>query len=248
MAPAPPIHENQRVRMHDLIAAGVAAARQRKRWTQEEAARRFRHVGLTTYRTSTVGSLEAGLRRPRLDEVLLMCAALDCTLDQLLPATEEPIELGDGAVMSADAVRSLLCDGMPAETTAEMHFPGDATEVEYVLGRAVAEVDQIMPLLVPIRRHSPSLGDEDITAALELPDDAERHAARRLGIHPSQVKLASRALWRRDFAEERDARIGDLSQLEPRSRQARRGLVTREMLGAMRDYLDSVPGERGADA
>lgn len=247
MAPVPPIHENQRVRMHDLIAAGVAAARQRKRWTQEEAARRFRHVGLTTWRTSTVGSLEAGLRRPRLDEVLLMCAALDCTLDQLLPDTPDPIELGDGAVMSPAAVRSLLCRDLGVEAAGEMHFPGDS-EAEAMLVRAVAEVREDEALLAPIRRHSPDLDDADVAAALELPDDTERHAARRLAVRPAQVKLAARHLWRKSFADERDSRVGDLSQLEPRSRQARRGLVTREMLGAMRDYLDSVPGERGADA
>jgi hypothetical protein len=38
------------------------------------------------------------------------------------------------------------------------------------------------------------------------------------------VKLSARVLWdHRDFDDERDGRIGDVDELEPRSRQARRG-------------------------
>ena len=228
--------------MHDLIAAGVAEARQRKRWTQEETARAFRHHGLASYRTGTVGQLEAGLRRPRLDEVLLICAALDCTLEELLPDAEEQIRLGDGAVMPASAVRSLLCRGLAKGSgiDAPMYFPGDVEAAE-MLARADAEGRKIRPLLVPIRRYSPDLGAEDINEALwVLPNDAERHAARRLGVHPAQVKLAARALWHRNFTEERDARIGDASEFEPRSLQAHRGLVARAMLADLRAYLAAV--------
>jgi 8-oxo-dGTP diphosphatase len=221
--------------MHDLIGKGVAAARQRKRWTQEDAAREFRYRGLTTWRTSTVGSLEAGMRRPRLDEVVLMCAALGVALDDLLPDSDELIELGDGARMTPLAVRAVL-DGSFDEDT-EASFPG-AEKVIADIARARPERRRVEALLAPIHQYDAAgLTPDDVRTSFLAPADAERHAARRLNVHPAQVKLAARALWHRDFADERDARIGDPQELEPRSRQAKRGLVTRAMLAEMREYI-----------
>jgi hypothetical protein len=60
------------------------------------------------------------------------------------------------------------------------------------------------------------------------------------------VKLVSRALWdHRDFDEERDRRVGDIDQLPPRSRQARRGLVTRHMIAELRDAFEEMGVGKG---
>jgi transcriptional regulator with XRE-family HTH domain len=245
--------KNWRMRMHDVIARGVAAARQRKRWTQEEAAREFRYHGLTTWRTSTVGSLEAGLRRPRFDEVLLMAAALEVSLEELIVGEDELVELGDGAVMTPHAIRILLRDfdellKLPIRS---VYFPG-YEKLGELYARSKAEREGLEPLLEPLVRWSERYGQMKLTggdwsAALGTPGDAERHAARRLGVHPAQLKLAARVLYRRNFAEERDARIGDAGELEPRSLQARRGLVTRAMLAQLQILLGEAysgkPGE-----
>jgi 8-oxo-dGTP diphosphatase len=221
--------------MHDLIGKGVAAARKRRRWTQEDAAREFRYHGLTAWRTSTVGSLEAGMRRPRLDEVVLMCAALGVGLDELLPDSDKLIELGDGARMTSAAVRSALAGSADEDT--EASFPG-ADRVIDAIARDRPERRRVEALLAPIARYAGwGLTNADWETAFLTPSDAERHAARRLKVHPAQVKLAARALWRQDFAGERDARVGDPGQIEPRSRQARRGLVTRTMLAELREYI-----------
>jgi hypothetical protein len=245
MTQAPRIEENRQVRMHDLIAMGVAAARQRKRWTQEEAARQFRHVGLSTWRTSTVGSLESGLRRPRLDEVLLMCAALDISVADLVPDVAQFIDLGDGAAMSPAAVRALLSGRKLPRGEADFSYPGEATDDE-AIRRAGAERDRQRALIKPMLDWaSLDQWSDEVHRVFLAPSDAEKHAARRLKIEPVQVKAASLALWRKDFEAERDSRVGDTSQIEPRSRQARRGLVTREMLGSMRTFLDDVYGAAG---
>jgi hypothetical protein len=83
----------------------------------------------------------------------------------------------------------------------------------------------------------------DFYAALSrTPDDADRHAARRLGIEPAQVRLAARVLWRRDFAQERDARVGEVSGLAQRTLQARRGHAARAMLAELSTFLrDTYP-------
>jgi transcriptional regulator with XRE-family HTH domain len=171
--------------MHDVIGKGAAAIRRRKGWTQEQAARAYRNEGLTTWRTGTVGSLEAGLRRPGIDDVLRMCAALGTTLDGLIQAADEGgecmVELAPGVTASTRAIRDRL-------------RPGDA------------------PHPIP-------------------------HAARRLGTSPAEVRRAALALWLRSFDEERDARIGDATAMDPRSRQARRGHAAREMLSEIAEAV-----------
>ena len=64
------------------------------------------------------------------------------------------------------------------------------------------------------------------------------------------MKLSARILWdHRDFDDERDSRIGDIDELEPRSRQARRGLVTREMLAELRALFEEIrTGKEGNGA
>jgi transcriptional regulator with XRE-family HTH domain len=239
--------KNWQVRVHDLLAKGVAAARHRKGWTQEQTARVFRHHGLTSWRTSTVGSLESGLRRPKLDEALLMAHALEVTLDELIVGEDERVELGDGAVMTPRGIRELLTGGFhkfddrPINDMPYESFPGHA-EAARQLARAEPERERLEKLLAPIRNHPAASGllARDWLDSFRTPVDAERHAARRLKVEPPQVILAARVLWHRDFAGERDARIGDAADMEPRSLQARRGLVTRGMLGELKAFLDEA--------
>jgi hypothetical protein len=49
------------------------------------------------------------------------------------------------------------------------------------------------------------------------------------------------ASWGRSYDEERDADVA--GELEPRSRQARRGLVTRGMLGTLRFIIANAYGD-----
>jgi transcriptional regulator with XRE-family HTH domain len=227
--------------MHDLIGTGVAAARQRRHWTQEQTAVRFRLYGLTAWRTSTVGSLEAGLRRPRLDEVLLMAVALEVSVADLIPDVDELVELGDGAAMSVRAIRALLSgnwDAFPHDP-ADFDYPGDAQEAE-ALDRAGAERDRQRALIKPILdKLALDPWSPEVHRVFLPATDAETHAARRLKIKPVQLKAAS-LVWGKDFTDERDARIADAEKLGQRSLQARRGLATREMISELRALLRDV--------
>jgi transcriptional regulator with XRE-family HTH domain len=185
--------------VHRLIGAGVAAARYRLRWPQSTAAAALRRHGLTAWRTSTVGQLEIGLRRPRLDEIVLIAMALNVPVADLIPVTGELIELGDGVMVSDASIRAILCGSFPGTP--------DATP------RAVKE----------------------------SPSDAERYAGRRLKVPPQQIAEAAQLMWGASFETERDSRVSDVEKLEPRSRQARRGLVAREMFKELRAFLDD-PG------
>jgi transcriptional regulator with XRE-family HTH domain len=239
--------------MYDLIARGVAEARQRKGWTQEQAARVFRAHGLRAWRKGTVGQLEAGLRRPRLDEVLLMARALEVTVDQLIPGGDrERVELEDDAVVSPRWIREMLRgeffkeDRLLSELPYE-RFPLDDTLAEiHRLAREADERAHEEQIVDWDTQHDDKLVAADLMASHKRPSDAERHAAHRLGVEPSDVKLVSRALWdHRNFDEERDRRVGDIDQLPPRSRQARRGLVTRHMIAELRDAFEEMGVGKG---
>ena len=177
-----------------------------------------------------------------------MARALGVTLDKLIPGgDDERVELGDDAVVSPRWIREILSggfydqlvEGMPYE-----HFPVHHIMAE-VHRLTQEQEDRDAPVEAAINewaeRHDITLMAGDLFASHKRPSDAERHAAQRLGVQISPLKLASRALWdHRNFDEERDRRVGNVDELEPRSRQARRGLVTRQMLAELRALFDEI--------
>jgi hypothetical protein len=197
------------------------------------------------------------LRKPGLNEVLLMARAFGITVDKLIPGgDDERVELGDDAKVSPRWIREMLRGEFfrgdrPLKELPYERFPLDDIMAE-VRRRAQAEEERIAPLEAQIlewdAQHDDKLMAEDLLASHKRPSDAERHAAQRLGVEVTHVKLASRALWdHRDFDEERDRRVGNVDELEPRSRQARRGLVTREMLAEFRVLFNEIKVGRGWD-
>jgi transcriptional regulator with XRE-family HTH domain len=246
--------------MYDVIARGVAEARHRKGWTQEQTAKMFRAHGLRAWRKGTVGQLEAGLRKPRLDELLVIARALGTSVDKLFPGRDgERVELGDDAQVSPRWIREMLTGEFftnldrPAEEMPYERFPLDDVMAE-IMRLARAEEKRNAYAMEAIGRwaeqHDVKLMGADLFAAHERASDAERHAAQRLGVRIAPLKLASRALWNhKSFDQERDYRVGNADELPPRSRQARRGLVTREMFTELRILFQEIgvlPG-RGSD-
>jgi hypothetical protein len=188
------------------------------------------------------------------DEMLLMARALGVTLDRLIPGgDDERVELGDDAEVSPRWIREMLSGGFYERLAVEMpyeHFPVHDIMAE-VARRAEAERKRAHEeqILDWAEHHGITLMAGDLFASHKRPSDSERHAAQRLGVEPSDVQLTSRALWKHlDFDEERDRRVGDIDQLPPRSRQARRGLVTRQMIAQLRVAFEEMgvgEGEAG---
>jgi transcriptional regulator with XRE-family HTH domain len=247
------------VQMHELIGKGFAEARRSQGLTQEQAARRLQGRGLTAWRKSTVGQLEAGLRRPRLDEVLRMAAALNVSVHQLIPGGDDAcVELGEGASVSPRWIREMLTGELyreprrPIEQVPYARFPVQDV-MEQVTERLQAERERFRWRTASIREHAPFddpfITGEDEHHAFDPPTDTDRHAAKRLGIEVPELKYTARILWEhRDFDEERDRRVANIDELPPRSRQARRGLVTRQMLAELDAFLDRVGFDRKRDA
>ena len=169
----------------------------------------------------------------------------------------ERIELGDDAEVSPRWIREMPTGDFyrdrPLEDLPYEQFPVDELMADALI-RSEAEKKRVDALAQPIlewaKQHDVKLAEGDWLAVLETASDTERRAARRLGVDIAQVKLSARVLWdHRDFDDERDGRIGEVDELEPRSRQARRGLVTREMLAELRALFEEIrTGKEGNGA
>jgi transcriptional regulator with XRE-family HTH domain len=237
------------VRIHELLGAGIRAARQRQGWRQQDASREFRRAGLRTWTPVAVGQVENGTRKPSIGELLLACYALQCSLAELVPTdVDEMVDMGVGATMTAGAIRSLLSGINPGDLRRdEIYTPGDAWWAEFYR-RSAAERDRVKPLLDRVFAGADNeMTGHDELAALRTPTEAESRAAERLKIEPVVLKGAARRLWKRDFEEERDARAGEPDDLTPQTLQARRGHATRAMLAELRAFLDERFGTGGEE-
>lgn len=228
------------VRIHDAIGAGIRAARLAKGWRQQDASYRFRAYGLPTWTPGAVSQVEAGVRKPNVGELLLAAAALEVAVADLIPATDELIDLGTGATMSARAVRALLAGDFGAfpRSPDDFSFPGDSA-MEDALARAGAERDRQRALIQPILNLS-SLDpwSAEVHRVFLAPTEAESRAAARLRVEPVQVRAAALVLWSRDFEEERDGRAGTAD--DPKVLQAQRGHATRAMLADLGELLSAA--------
>lgn len=240
--------------MRELVGRSVAETRRKLGLTQDQVAARFRQHGLRSWGRGTVGQLEAGLRNPGLAELLLMAHALRIGICDLFPdRDDELVEIGEGAEVSPRWIREMITGDLWTKYVGQpsTEHPREQLPLEAYTGdvQLAAEAQRRRALLAPTFGWAASRGiewtREDWDAVWSPVTEAERHAATRLGVKPAQVKFSARLLWdHRDFDDERDRRIGDIDQLEPRSRQARRGLVTRQMLTELRALLDEISGQQ----
>lgn len=236
----------QPVEIHELIGAGIRAAREQKGWRQEDAAAQFRFYGLTTWRRSTVADVEAGRRRPSIGNLLLVALALDVTLADLIPEdVSERIDLGDGASMGAAEVRALLSgdhEALDNLDSDDVHWVPGNDVVAAIYERVEPEIKRLRTLVRPLEDASTRpLNAGDWRSAIRKPTEAETRASARLGVEPAQLKMAARVLWGRDFEEERDARAqtGTPGQ-SAAAVQARRGHAARAMLAELETFIGNA--------
>lgn len=72
-------------------------------------------------------------------------------------------------------------------------------------------------------------------------DESVRKAARRLDMDPTILAGEARKLWGRPFIAEREQRLKSVIDEPARTRQARRGHVTRELVSELEAHLEANP-------
>jgi transcriptional regulator with XRE-family HTH domain len=227
------------VKIHEAIGAGIRAARLARGWRQQDASYWFRFYGLATWTPGAVSQVEAGVRKPGIGELVLAARTLGVPVASLIPDTDELIDLGAGAAMSASAVRAALADmSMFPRAPGDFSFPGDSA-TEDALARAGAERDRRRALIQPILdRSSLDPWSAEMHRVFLPPTEAESRAAVRLRVEAVQVRAAALVLWSRDFELERDSRAGTAD--DPKVLQAQRGHATRAMLAELRELLTAA--------
>ncbi|MFG3235011.1 helix-turn-helix transcriptional regulator [Streptomyces antibioticus] len=206
--------------------------------TAEDVARRARHLGLPWHR-STVGQIEQGKRSVTAAELLLFPLLYEKPLNALLPSTEAAIWMTpQTAVHGAELGRVLVEGYIPIAT------PADASSAEWHL---LGMKDMLRDLVAAAEEDMAQWPADARAKYVAQPDEAETKGAKRLNTTPQYVAYASRELWGRGLAEERDARLAERPEppASPRALQAARGHVTRTLLNELAPAVAEHERHRG---
>jgi hypothetical protein len=205
---------------------------------QEDAAARARSYGLSTWIRGTVAQAEVGARRFGLEEVLLLALAYETGLADLIAGDDdELVELTPQARLSVGALKAVL----RGDQAAVQGLSTEAVDIPARRGATPTSRSGRFPdVLAEAQRFG--IGDRSLLEhALDEVSDAERHAARKLGTTPEQLNMAAMRRWGRTLAEERDHRLNEqVGDISPRSRQALRGHITRDLITELEAEL---PGQ-----
>ena len=195
-----------------VVGARLRARRELRAWRQEDVAGRMVGLGQDWQRV-TVAAVEQGSREASALELILLAGVFRRSLQAFL-ALEPDVETGivlDGAEWPEEAVLVVSKPGMRLRW---------ATIVRDVL-TAAGGVEAVT-VGGPVESHRAP------------PPEADVKAARALDVGVPELQQAALVLWKRSLAEERDARLGDVEGVPARTVQARRGHLTRQLLGELR--------------
>ena len=215
-----------------VLAAGTARVRAERGLSEEQAAELLRSYGLVAWQAGTLTQVEAGVRPLAVEELLLLCAAYRVSVAELAGSDPDAGRAGrrrpaaGGRGPGAAGRRRRGAAGAARRTRWTCRPPGRCPPVP----TPDALVDAAARLGVR--------GQVEVGRALAAIGEAERNAARRLGVSPERLVLAAVGRWGKPFSAERDARIAlRRATTEPDRHITLRGLVTREMLAELQDHL-----------
>ena len=189
----------------EAIRGRIRTLREALGWTQEELALRARMFGLD-WDHVTVKNIEAGTRDLTIAEWFLVLMIFDASVAEFFG------DISDRLILLSSAV------ARPPQSLADM-VSGRPT-ISWALSDADAE---------RWRR------DEEMNAERRL---AEQKAARALGVDVLKLKKAAQRLWARPLTHEREAQLALMTKgadVDPRTRQALRGHITRRLLKELRE-------------
>lgn len=210
---------------------------------QQDVADAARSLGLP-WMPTRVAALERGSKAVGIEELILLPVALTKSLGTMVTVHDliEPdvaVRLSDGHHTDGRSLLAALSGDLPVDL---VRVDGPA-ETSWTDQRA--EVDPHAP------RIASHLGMTQMDKGRAMYtqrtfSEADQRAARQLAISPLAFSYVSHHLWGRSLTRERDRRLTenlDLSAAEAASVAARRGRVSRTLLGEARALLRTVDGE-----
>jgi hypothetical protein len=214
---------------------------------QDQVATAARQVGLG-WTQSTVAAVERGNRALSLGEWFLLPTVVGFAgrvtgpwpkLAELLPNSGR-VAVSAETTADVDVLRAELAGQLDHDSR---HPFGDydtpfSRQLNEGTRRFSAEVKRLLPLW-------PAMTMGGLKAAREAArGDAERKAARKLGVPALKLSVAAHGRYGRSFTDERDRRVAEQTPADapPRSLQALRGHVTRAMLAELASALERKEG------
>lgn len=197
--------------------------------SQDAVAVRVRRFG-PNWTRATIRAVEEGSAAVLVDELPAIAAALGASVLDLLDGAEgEIVTIGEGSA-SLDAVRAVFAQPARPAAAFPVLFGPEPASVEIAAGGKRLGAEQAA---IVWRGRG---GDAERKAAEKF----NREAPRAWRVTPLDVSAASVRLWGRSLTDERERRVsGTASQdAAPRSLQAIRGRVTRELLIELEDHLE----------
>lgn len=226
------------------VGARMRALREQHGQRQDDVARAARDLGLAWSR-SKVAAVERGDKALPAEELLLLplvLAEAQCgqpSLADLLPDGSGTVRLGDQTAMPA----AVLAQVVRGEDVDIREVDSPSIRESFARIDAWAEAggrERMMSIFRAYMAVAPGRDLRELLAAERAAGDAERIAARRLGVPFTAVVAAALATWGHGLTEERDARAAQRAGpgASARSAQAARGHVTRELYRELAPALD----------
>jgi transcriptional regulator with XRE-family HTH domain len=234
------------VPLHQLIGARLRALREGARLTQEVVAAQARAVGFADWARGTVSMIEGGHRRVTLEEflalplILYYAGAGQVRLVDLVSA-DAPAIINADTALAAGTLRAALAGRLAVESTPmSAASPAPARDTE-----------ERREALVLWRRWASRRSDRSrepsaatlAAIAVESRTDALVSAARHLRCSPVAASLAAVVTHGRLLMAEREERVRQRlgeGERNPRTVQAIRGHVTRELLQELRPVVKAM--------
>jgi transcriptional regulator with XRE-family HTH domain len=194
-----------------VVGRNFQELRLRLGWTQEDAARALREAGMPWSRDQ-VAFLESGRREDiQLSDLILLSAVFEVPLRRWFQG-QGFVQLAELKLGALDDIR--LAMGSDPLSAGAIWSPAPPNEG----APDAADPDR------PIRLYRP------------IPSQAERNAARKLGVDPLELHELAMRLWQRGLDEERDRRLAERGVFGG-SRGAYRGHVTRTLVEDLRQMV-----------
>lgn len=213
------------------VGLGVQTLRTERGLTQDELARKVRDAG-GDWDQAAIARLEGGRRGVSPEQMLILAAALEVELWRLIGGRDNDwIRLSPTAKQRTRAVRAGY-GGQAVGTMPASDFDDPTTRS---VGKILTERSELRRRVIAVW---PASTGGQAASAIAAVGDAERKAARRLGVHPVTLSAAAYRAWGRSFAEHRDATAAELGAGGRRSLQAVRGHVTRQLLAELAPILE----------
>jgi transcriptional regulator with XRE-family HTH domain len=217
--------------LESVIASNVARLREARSLTQDQLAQGLLLHGLRWDR-ATVAMVETDRRKVRLTEAVVLCAALDVSMADLVTPPGDAVTVDTGT-WSASYLRAVV-ERDEDYSGAEYTSPAQKAVNRLALAalethsqwrtRAVKNLEARWDLDPNIRRGEMKriLGHDD---PMDTAVAARIENRTLLGVAPGDVKLAALRIWGRSFHDERERRAAE----RPGNRQAVRGRITRKL-------------------